>query len=386
MTAVQEAAIAPETSTASAELAWREVDLDAVAHNVRLLATQCAPAELMVVVKADAYSHGAVRVARTAIAAGATRLGVAVLAEAFELRRHGIEAPLLAWLAAPGAPYAEALRQDIDLAAYSCAQLDEIAAAARATGLTAVVHLKAETGMWRGGAADDWPRLTALARRHEQDGLLQVIGVWSHLACADVPDDPTNDAQLAAFNDAVEVALAAGLRPRLRHLANSAATLSRPDMHFDLVRCGLSVYGVDPIAGNASTWDLKPAMSVRARVVHVKDAPAGARVSYSHTYATSTDTSLAIVPLGYADGVPVIAGPATPAGFRGVPVRLAGRVCMDQLVLDIGDLEVTPGDEITLLGPGTDGEYTAVQWAERSGRSAYEMFTGFARQRVPLRH
>lgn len=384
MTVVQEAGAAETASTPGHDVAWREIDLTAVAHNVGVLAAHCAPAELMVVVKADAYSHGAVQVARTALAAGARRLGVAVLAEAFELRRNGIDAPLLAWLAAPGAPYAEALRQDIELAAYSCAQLDEIAEAARTTGRTAAVHLKAETGMWRGGAAEEWPQLTALARRYEQDGLLEVVGVWSHLACADVPEDPANDAQLAAFNRAVEIALAAGLRPRFRHLANSAATLSRPDMHFELVRCGLSVYGVDPVSGTDTSWDLHPAMSIRARVVHVKDAPQGARVSYSHTYETTADTTLAVVPLGYADGVPVLAGPLSPVGYRGNSVAIAGRVCMDQLVLDVGDLAIRPGDEVTLLGSGQDGEFTAIQWAARSGRSAYEMFTGFARPRVPL--
>lgn len=383
MTAVHDDPV--RSITAQGDLAWREIDLAAIAHNVSLLAAHCSPAELMVVVKADAYSHGAVQVARTALAAGARRLGVAVLSEAFELRRNGINAPLLAWLAAPGAPYAEALRQEIELAAYSCAQLDEIADAARVTGRTAAVHLKAETGMWRGGAADEWPQLTSLARRYEQDGLLQIIGVWSHLACADVPDDPANDEQLASFNRAVQVALEAGLRPRFRHLANSAATLSRPDMHFELVRCGLSVYGVDPISGAESPWDLRPAMSIRAQVVHVKNAPQGARVSYSHTYETTTDTTLAVVPLGYADGVPVLTGPISPVGYRGSSVEIAGRVCMDQIVLDVGDLAVKPGDEVTLLGPGQDGEYTAVQWATRSGRSAYEMFTGFARQRVPLR-
>lgn len=367
-------------------LAWREVNLDAVAHNVGILASCCAPADLMVVVKADAYSHGAVDVARTALAAGATRLGVAVLAEAFELRRNGIDAPLFAWLAAPGALYADALLLDIELAAYSCAQLEEIAQAAEATGRTAVVHLKAETGMWRGGAEPvEWRALTALARRYEQRGLMDVIGIWSHLACADVPEDPANNEQLAAFHHAVEVALHSGLRPRLRHLANSAATLSRPDMHLDMVRCGLSVYGVDPIDGADTSWDLRQAMSVRARIVHVKHAPKGSRVSYGHTYETAEDTRLAVVPLGYADGVPLLPDSSRPAGYRGTSVQLAGRVCMDQLVLDVGSLPIVAGDEVTLFGPGTDGEFTAIDWAAHTGRSVYEMFTGFGRTRVPLR-
>lgn len=366
-------------------LAWREIDHEAIAHNVRLLAQRCAPADLMVVVKADAYSHGAVEVARTALASGATRLGVAVLAEAFELRDHGIAAPLLAWLAAPGAPYAEAIRLDIELAAYSCAQLDEIAAAAHDAGRPAAVHLKAETGMWRGGAADEWEQLTSLAHDYQQSGAIEVIGVWSHLACADVPGDPANDEQLACFERAVDVARAAGLRPQFRHLANSAATLARPDMHFDLVRCGLSVYGVNPIVEPVEPADLRPAMTVRARVVLAKSTPRGSRVSYSHTYETATDTTLAVVPLGYADGVPVVVSDARPVGYRGTSLPIAGKVCMDQLVLDVGDLPIAAGDEVTLMGPGTDGEYTAAQWAKLSGRSAYEMLTGFARHRLPLR-
>jgi alanine racemase len=368
-----------------AALAWREVDLDAVTHNVTLLAAQCAPAELMVVVKADAYSHGAGQVARAALAAGATRLGVAVLEEAFELRRLGIDAPLLAWLAAPGAPYAEAIGLNIELGAHSCAQLDEIAEAARLAGTVVEVHLKAETGMWRGGAATEWAELVALARHYEERGALRVLGVWSHLACADSPDDPANDSQLERFLDAVAVADAAGLRPRFRHLANSAATLTRPDMHFDLVRCGLAVYGINPLAEQDVDLDLRPAMTVKARVAHVKRAPGGVGVSYSHTYRTAGATTLAVVPLGYADGVPVVANPGAPVGHLGRPVQIAGRVCMDQLVLDVGDLPAEPGDEITLLGPGRDGEHTAAQWATLSGRSAYDMLTGFARRRVPIR-
>lgn len=368
-----------------AALAWREVDLDAVAHNVGLLAARCAPADLMVVVKADGYSHGAVQVARAALAAGAARFGVAVLEEAFELRRLGIDAPILAWLAAPGAPYGEAIGLNIELAAYSCAQLDEIARSARLVGAVAQVHLKAETGMWRGGAAGEWADMVTLARRYEEDGVLHVLGVWSHLACADDPDDPANDAQLAAFADAVASARAAGLRPRLRHLANSAATLTRRDMHFDMVRCGLAVYGVNPLADQEVSLDLRPAMTIKARVAHVKRAPAGVGVSYSHTYRTTAPTNLAVVPLGYADGVPVLADPGAPIGRLGAPLQIAGRVCMDQLVLDVGDLQLESGDEVTVLGPGDGGEHTAAQWAALSGRSAYDILTGFARRRVPIR-
>lgn len=381
-----DALVVPQsTSPATREraLAWREVDLDAVRHNVRLLAAASAPAELMVVVKADAYSHGAPQVARAALEAGATRLGVAILEEAFALRRAGIESPLFAWLAAPGAPYAEAVGLDIEVAAYSCAQLAEIATAARAMRVPAQVHLKAETGMWRGGAADEWPALVALAHRYEQEGLVRVVGVWSHLACADEVDHPANDEQRDSFLRAVEVAEAAGLRPRLRHLANSAATLTRPDLRFDLVRCGLAAYGVNPLVGQPAPVDLRQAMTVRARVTHVKDAPAGAGVSYGHTYRTSAATRLALVPVGYADGLPVLAGGGGTVGVAGASATIAGRVCMDQFVVDLGDLPVAPGDEVTLLGPGHDGEPTAEQWSAVSGRSRYETLTALGRDRLP---
>lgn len=381
---LRENTTAVDPSDQTCRLSWREVNLESVAHNVKLLAARCAPAQLMVVVKADAYSHGAVAVARTALGSGATRLGVATLDEAFELRRHDITAPVLAWLAAPESPYADAIRFDIEVAAHSIAQLERIAQAARRAGSPATVHLKAETGMWRGGAAGEWSQLTSLARQREEDGLLRVVGVWSHLACADTPDDPANDAQLESFTSAVRVALDVGLRPRLRHLANSAATLSRPDMHFDMVRCGLAVYGVDPFEQQGRAPSLRQAMTVRAVVTQVKDAPVGTGVCYSHTYRTRSNTKLAIVPIGYADGVPVIAGTARPVGYRGTPVLVAGRVCMDQLVLDVGELPMMPGDEVTIFGPGDDGEHTAAKWAELTGLSTYAMLTGFARRRVPI--
>jgi len=365
------------------ELAWREIDLDAVRSNVRQLAAFSAPAALMVVVKADAYSHGAPEVARAALEAGATHLGVAVLEEAFALRREGVEGRLFAWLAAPGAPYGKAIGQDIELAAYSCAQLTEIAEAARTAGRPALVHLKAETGMWRGGAAAEWPQLVGAAREHEREGLLRIVGIWSHLACADVVGDPANDAQLAAFRRAVEIAEESGLRPEFRHLANSAATLTRPDMHFDMVRCGLATYGVNPLVGAPSPVALEPAMTVRARVTHVKEAPPGAGVSYGHAYRTKGETRLALVPVGYADGLPVLAEGGATVGLGGRSAGIAGRVCMDQFVVDVGDLPVVPGDEVTILGPGDTGECTAEEWSAFSGRTRYEMLTAMGGSRLP---
>jgi alanine racemase len=377
----------PEPKALARAHAWREINLDAIRHNVGQLKAACGPAELMAVVKADAYSHGAVAVARVALAAGATRLGVAVLEEAFELRAAGITAPILAWLAAPDAPYAAASNADIEVAAYSCAQLASIAEAVRETGRPAQVHLKAETGMWRGGAAaEEWADLVVLARRWEAEGVISVAGIWSHLACADTPEHPVNDRQRSEFLRAVRVAETAGLRPRYRHLANSAAALSRPDLHFDLVRCGLAVYGLNPLVGAAPVAGLRPALTLRARVAHVKEAPAGVGVSYGQTYRTSRSTRLALVPLGYADGIPPLPDREAPVGHLGRALPVAGRVCMDQFVVDVGDAPVEPGDVVTLLGDGRDGEYTADRWSQASGRSVYELLTGVGRRRLPAEH
>ncbi|GGU45662.1 hypothetical protein GCM10007979_50980 [Nocardioides albus] len=219
--------------------------------------------------------------------------------------------------------------------------------------------------------------------RLERDGLIEVVGIWSHLACADEPGHPVSDAQREAFETALAAAALAGLRPRWRHLANSAAALTRPDLRYDLVRCGLATYGVNPLAHQAAPADLRPAMRVVATVAHVKSAPEGVGVSYGHTYRTKRPTRLAIVPLGYADGVPMIPPGCAPVGFDGASLTIAGRVCMDQLVLDVGDTDVSPGDEVVLLGPGDHGEHTVEEWAAVSGRSPYEILTGTGRRRVP---
>lgn len=379
--------IYPTLETTVAPLAWRQVDLCAVAANVSALVAHCAPAELMVVVKADAYSHGSVEVARIALAAGARRLGVATLAEGLELRQAGITAPVLAWLAGPHSPYKTAIRHDLELAAYSCMQLESIAQAAREAKRRAVVHLKAETGMWRGGASDEWTSLVTRACELETTGDIEVVGIWSHLARADEPDDLSTDAQRDAFEHAVDTARVHGLRPRMRHLANSAATLTRADLHYEMVRCGLAVYGVNPLSDRPSPVPLKPAMTVRATVVHVKNAPTGVGVSYGHTYRTETATRLALLPLGYADGLPVLPAPHPPPfGHRGVALQLAGRVCMDQTVADIGTHPIDVGDTVVVLGPGDDGEWTAEDWAHGSGRSAYDILTGLGRRRMGLKY
>ncbi len=364
------------SSTSRAELV---VDLDAIRANVAHLRSVVAPAEVMVVVKADGYGHGMVEVARAAREAGASWLGVAVLDEALALRAAGDTGPLLCWLAAPGEDYAPALDADVVVTAYTVDQVSAIASAARSLGRTAELQLKVDTGLSRGGAtAAEWPAVVAAARSAEEAGDVRVVGVWSHFACSDEPSHPANDAQESAFHDALRVAEEAGLQPRWRHLANSAAALLRPSSRFDLVRCGLASYGLSPAPDvhDAAGFGLRPAMTARASLALVKQVPAGSGVSYGHTYTTPVDTTVGLVPVGYGDGVPRAGSSVAEVGVGGRRTTVAGRVCMDQLVLDLGpDAAEQAGDEVVLWGPGDHGEPTAQDWAEACGTISYEIVT-----------
>jgi alanine racemase len=357
------------------------VDLAAIRANVTRLRA-ATRAEVMTVVKADAYGHGMLPVARAALDAGASWLGVCTLDEALALRTGGITAPVLAWLLVPGLPLHQGVEAGIDLSASTSGLLAELVAAARTAGRPARVHLKLDTGLNRGGAKPaDWAALVEAAAKAEADGLVEVVGVWSHLARADEPGDPSIDGQLRAFHDGLATAARFGLHPRVRHLANSAATLTRPDTHFDLVRTGIATYGLSPVAGER--FGLRPAMSVRARVLVSKRVPAGEGVSYGHTYTTARETTLAVVPLGYADGVPRHASNLGPVWLAGKRRTVAGRVCMDQIVLDCGDDDVSAGDVAVLFGPGDGGEPTADDWADAVGTINYEIVTRMSAVRVP---
>lgn len=364
------------------------VDLGAVRDNVATLVAKAGPAQTMAVVKADAYGHGLVPVARAAQAGGATWLGTAALAEALVLRQAGVGGRILAWLAAPGEDFAAALTADVDVAAYATWQLDEIAAAARQTGRPARVHLKADTGLGRGGVMPaDWRDAIEHALALQSGGALSVVGLWTHFAYADAPGHPTIAAQLDVFGEAVAAAQKAGLEPEVCHAANSAATLTLPSAHFDMVRPGLAVYGLSPIPDVATSEELglRPAMRLSAHVALVKNAPAGHGVSYGHTYTTTTDTRLALVPLGYADGVPRHASGAGPVRVGGQTFRVAGRVCMDQVVLDVGDADVREGQQAVLFSDGRDDEPTAQDWAEAAGTISYEIVTRIS-PRLPRRY
>ena len=363
------------------------VDLDAVRHNVRALADLVAPAQMMTVVKADGYGHGMVECGRAARQAGAAWLGVATLDEALALRAAGDTGRLLGWLTVPGEDYGPALAADVDVTAYTRAELDEIATAARRAGLVARVQLKADTGLSRGGAVEaDWGDLVSHAAALEASGALTVTGIWSHFACSDEQEHPANDAQQAAFERALEVAEDAGLRPEVRHLANSAAAILRPSSRYDLVRCGIASYGLDPAPGRTPDLGLRPAMTARAHVALTKPIAAGAGVSYGHTWIADADTTVALVPAGYGDGVPRHAGNRAEVWAEDARRPIRGRICMDQFVVDLGGDLPAPGGEVVLFGPGVDGEPTAQDWAEACDTISYEIVTRIGSGRMPRRH
>ena len=359
--------------------ACAQVDLDAIRDNVAALKGMAGRAEVMAVVKADGYGHGLVPAARAALRGGATWLGVAQLPEAVELREAGIDAPVLSWLHVPGQDFSEAIRLGVDLSVSTQWSLDAIATTARREGVTARIHLKVDTGLGRNGAwGDELDGLVGSIGSLEAEGAVSLVGVFSHFAYADAPQHPTVRAQQARFEEIVGELEQAGLSPQLRHLANSAATLTNPSAAYDLVRPGLAVYGLSPVPdlGAPEHYGLREAMRLTAHLSSVKPCPAGQGISYGHTYTTERDTLLGLVPMGYADGIPRHASSVGPALVGGRRVTIAGRVCMDQFVLDLGaDYDGAAGDEVVLFGRGATGEPTAQDWAAAIGTINYEIVT-----------
>ena len=359
--------------------ACAQVDLSAISANVAALKRLAGSAEVMAVVKADAYGHGLVPSARAALRGGATWLGVAQLPEAVELRRAGIEAPLLSWLHVPGQDFVEAVELGIDLGVSTTWALDQVLAAATTTGRTARVHLKVDTGLGRNGAWDsDLDQLLTTLASAQAERAVELVGLFSHFAYADAPQHPTVKAQQERFEGIVDQAERAGLTPEVRHLANSAATLTNPSAHYDLVRPGVSVYGLSPVPdlGAPEDFGLREAMRLVARLSSVKDSPAGQGVSYGHVYTTTQETRLGLVPMGYSDGVPRPATRVGPVQVGGRRYAVAGRVCMDQFVLDLGpDSTAQAGDEAVLFGVGVAGEPTAQDWAAAIDTINYEIVT-----------
>jgi alanine racemase len=367
------------------------IDLAAIQHNVRRLRQVAEPAKVMAVVKADGYGHGAVPVARAAVEAGATWLGVAHIDEGLELRAAGIDEPVVAWLHTPASNFEAAVDAGLDLG-VSGWELDLIAEAARKLARPARVHLKIDTGLGRNGCPPGlWESFIGQAVAYQEEGLLRVVGIFSHLAVADEVERPETDEQIKCFRDAVAVAEDAGIDVEVRHLANSPGILSRPDTHFDVVRAGVSLYGLSPFDDQTSDdLGLRPAMTLRTLIANCKEVPAAQGVSYGFKYRTTAATTLGLVPLGYGDGIPRIAsgGPVTVEG-RQYPV--VGRIAMDQMVIDLGRPGIAGTDEsllgreAILFGPGDDGEASVDAWADAAGTINYEIVTRIS-PRVPRRY
>lgn len=353
------------------------VDLSAIKHNVELL-KKTAGTKLLAVVKADAYGHGLVPVAKAAISAGADYLGVALLEEAIALREAGIEAPILAWLVQPGSDFKKAIELNIDVAVASLKALQEISDASASK--KARVHLEVDTGMTRGGFLSEWDHLTAENLKN-----VEVVGIFSHFARADEPGEAQNDEQLTRFNEMVERVHSFGFTNVIRHLSNSAATIKNHAAAFDMVRTGIAMYGLSPdvkTLGNSQSLALRPAMQLRAAMYLVKDVPADTPVGYGATESTTADTKLGVIAMGYADGIPRIAHGAGvwSAGKKAFSI---GRVSMDQFVVDLGaQSKAQSGDWVVIFGNGSHGEFTADDWGAASQTINYEIVTRIG-PRVP---
>ena len=353
------------------------VDLSAIKHNVELLKERSGT-NLLAVVKADAYGHGLIPVAKAALSVGASYLGVALLEEAVALREAGITAPILAWLVQPGSDFAQGIELDIEIAVASLAALQDISAAVKSK--KARIHLEVDTGMSRGGFLNEWNLLTA-----DDLKAVEVVGIFSHFARADEPTEKQNSDQLGRFNAAVAHLNSLGHTNVIRHLSNSAATLKNSAASFDMVRTGIAMYGLSPdvqTLGDSKSLGLRPAMQLRAALYLVKDVPAGSPVGYGATQSTTVDTKLGVVAMGYADGIPRIARTAG-VWINGKRAPIIGRVSMDQFVVDLGaDSKARSGDWVTVFGNGSHGEYTADDWGLASQSINYEIVTRLG-PRVP---
>ena len=358
-------------------LAEAVVDLGAIAHNVRVLREHAGDAQVMAVVKADGYGHGAVQVARAALAAGAAELGVATVDEAMALRAGGINAPVLAWLHPPGIDFGPALLADVQIAVSSLRQLDELLDAVRRTGRTAAVTLKVDTGLNRNGLPlAQYPSMLTALRQAIAEDALRLRGLMSHMVYADQPDNPINDVQAQRFTDIVALARDQKVPFEAAHLSNSSSTMSRPDLAFDMVRPGIAVYGLSPVP-RLGDMGLIPAMTVKCAVALVKSIKAGEGVSYGHTWVAQQDTTVALMPVGYADGVFRSLGGRLDVSINGRRRPGVGRICMDQFLVDLGpgQVDVAEGDEAILFGPGAHGEPTAQDWADLLDTIHYEVVT-----------
>ena len=358
--------------------AFVEVNLNAISNNIKLVKSK-TQAQILAVVKADAYGHGLIPVAKCAVDAGATWLGVALLEEAILLRKAGIKVPIISWLTPPSSDFKQAIELDIDLAIPSLKHLEVIVAAGKALGKKPRVHIEVDTGMTRGGLLGEWPEFLIAAKGAE----IEVVGFWSHFARADEPDEIANQSQMLEFESKLAQLIATGITPKYIHLANSAATLTNPNSHKNIVRLGIAMYGLSPdvnTLGSSQNLELEPAMTLKAEIHLVKRVPAGSPVGYGGTQTTLRDTKLAIITIGYSDGIPRNASSAAGVFAAGRKAAIIGRVSMDQFVVDLGaDSNAVAGEIVEVFGANG---YSIDDWAAASGTINYEIVTRIA-ARVP---
>ena len=358
--------------------AFVEVNLNAISNNIKLVKSK-TQAQILAVVKADAYGHGLIPVAKCAVDAGATWLGVALLEEAILLRKAGIKVPIISWLTPPSSDFKQAIELDIDLAIPSLKHLEVIVAAGKALGKKPRVHIEVDTGMTRGGLLGEWPEFLIAAKGAD----IEVVGFWSHFARADEPDEIANQSQMLEFESKLAQLIATGITPKYIHLANSAATLTNPNSHKNIVRLGIAMYGLSPdvnTLGSSQNLELEPAMTLKAEIHLVKRVPAGSPVGYGGTQTTLRDTKLAIITIGYADGIPRNTSSAVGVFVAGRKAAIIGRVSMDQFVVDLGaDSNAVAGEIVEVFGANG---YSIDDWAAASGTINYEIVTRIA-ARVP---
>jgi alanine racemase len=359
---------------------WAEVDLGAIRHNVRVLRELAPNAEVMGVAKGYAYGHGNPASARALLEGGATCLGVARVAEALHLRESGIDAPILVFTEPPPTAVGTVVEARLTPAVYTMTFAQALSDTATAANRAVKVHVKLDTGMHRVGIAPD-QTVDAVKQINALEGI-EIEGIWSHLAVAEVPDHPFTRKQLDLFVDLLGQIERAGVHPRYRHLANSAATMSLPETHFDLVRPGVAAYGLWPGEALVDSADLKPAMALKARINMVKEVAAGDALSYGLNYELKETSKVVTVPTGYADGYDRGFSGLADVLIDGERHRVSGTVCMDQFMVDVGDSGAQIGSIATLLGPDGDDAITAEELAARIGTINYEVTSRIA-SRVP---
>jgi alanine racemase len=362
-----------------------EVNLSAIADNLKLIKSK-TDAQVLAVVKADAYGHGLIQVGKAATDAGADWLGTALLEEGIALRNSGIKIPIISWLTPLGEDFKTAIDLNLDLSISSVELLSEVIAAGKSVKKIPRVHIEVDTGMSRGGVGDDWQIFIDHLIKASKSNEINVVGIWSHFARADEPDEKMNKEQMAIFEDRIKSLATAGISPEFIHIANSAASLTNKGAHKNIIRWGIGLYGLSPDVnnlGDSKLLKLKPAMKLKAKLHLVKTVKAGASVGYGGTAITKSDTKLGVVTLGYADGIPRNANNLAGVFAAGMRAPLIGRVSMDQFVVDLGINSLAKtGDDVIVFGDGSSGEYTADEWAQASGTINYEIVTRIG-SRVP---